>query len=129
MPRQKAKTPTKVELEFMQIVWEKGEVTTEDIQGELLKKGRKLADGAIRRMLAILIEKGYLSRRKEGMAFYYRAKVDEEEAARTIAEDLLERAFRGKASLLVAALLDGRSIRKNDLDEIKKLIREKEKGG
>ena len=128
MARRKAKTPTKVELEFMQIIWRKGEVTTEDIQRQLGKKGRKLADGAIRRMLAILVEKGYLTRRKEGMAFYYKATVDEKKATRRIARDLLERAFRGKASLLVAALLDSRSIGKKDLEQIKKLIEEKEKG-
>ena len=54
---------------------------------------------------------------------------DEEKATRRIAQDLLERAFRGKASLLVAALLDSRSIGKKDLQQIKKLIEEKEKRG
>ena len=129
MPQPRTRTLTKVELEFMQIIWKRREATTEDIMEELSAKGRHLSDGAVRRMLAILIEKGYLSRRRSGMAFIYKAEVAEEQATRKILKDLLERAFKGKASLLVAALLDSRSIDKKDIRKIKKLIEDREKEG
>ena len=129
MARRKTRTLTKVELEFMQIIWKRREVTTEDILEELAAKGRHLSDGAIRRMLAILVEKGFLTRRREGMAFIYKPAVNEEQATKKIAKDLLERAFRGKASLLVAALLDSRSINRKDMEKIKKLISDREKEG
>jgi len=129
MARRKTRTLTKVELEFMQIIWKRREVTTEDIMETLAGKGRRLCDGAVRRMLAILVEKGFLTRRRQGMAFIYKPQVDEEQATKRIAKDLLERAFRGKASLLVAALLDSRSINRNDMEKIKKLIKDREKEG
>ena len=61
MRKPKTSILTKVELEFMHIIWERGEVNSEDMQNALAEKGRKLSDGAIRRIFAILIDKGHLT--------------------------------------------------------------------
>ena len=66
MPRRKTRTLTEVELEFMQILWAEGEASTEDVQEALRRRGRELADGSVRKVLAILIDKGYATRRREG---------------------------------------------------------------
>ena len=71
MPRRKSRTLTEVELEFMQILWGAGELTTEEVQSALRDQRRKLSDGSIRKMLSILVEKGYLSRRREGRGYLY----------------------------------------------------------
>ncbi|MCE5251714.1 BlaI/MecI/CopY family transcriptional regulator, partial [bacterium] len=81
MPGRKSSTFTEVELEFMQIIWASGEVSTEDVQTTLRERGRELSDGAIRKILSILMTKGHLSRRRSGKSFYYRAKVHKEQAA------------------------------------------------
>ncbi len=41
MARRKASTYTEVELEFMHVVWESGEVSTEDVQRVLRRSGRE----------------------------------------------------------------------------------------
>ncbi len=129
MARRKARTLTEVELEFMLVVWAApDDVNSEDVMKALAKEGRKLSDGSVRKMLSILEDKGYLSRRKEGRSFYYRAEVPEDQANRSLVVDLLCRAFGGSAALMVATLLDSRKIGKKDLDKIKKLIAAKERG-
>ena len=127
MPRRKSRTPTEVELEFMQIVWELGEVTTEDVLQALRRQGRNLSDGSVRKILSILVAKGYLSRRPEGRGFLYHPAVPKERANRNLVADLLTRAFGGSAALMVAALLDSRKLRKRELQKIKQLIAEQEK--
>ena len=82
MPRQKSSTFTDVELEFMQIIWALNEATPEDINRELLKKGRSISVGSIRNVLAIMINKGYITRRKNGRAFLYTARIKREQARR-----------------------------------------------
>ena len=129
MARRKTRTLTEVELEFMQMIWSAGEVTTEDVMRTLRAKGRPLSDGTVRKMFSILVEKGYLRRRPHGRGFLYEAKVDRERATRSMAEDLLKRAFGGSAALMVAALMESRAVDPQDLEAIKQMIAEKEKEG
>lgn len=127
MARRKSSTFTEVELEFMQIVWEHGEVSTEDMQSTLKERGRDLSDGSIRKVLSILIIKGHLERRRAGRSFYYRATVNRNQAQNTMVQDLLKRAFGGSVSLMVAALFNGESVDEDDITEVKKLIDQYEK--
>ena len=128
MARRKSSTFTEVELEFMNIIWEHGEVSTEDIQKSLEENDRYLTDGSIRKILSILMTKGHLERRKMGRRFYYKAKVEETLAHKNIIQDILKRAFAGSAPLMVAALLGSRGVKKGDIEEIKRLIAEYERG-
>ncbi|MBN1290949.1 MAG: BlaI/MecI/CopY family transcriptional regulator [Candidatus Latescibacteria bacterium] len=127
MKKSKTSTLTKVELEFMQIIWGLGEATTLDIQDALREKGRDLTDGGIRRILSILLKKGHLKRRREGKSFFYSARVEKDQANKTMLLDLLTRAFSDSVSLMVTALLSTRHVSGSELDDIKRLIEEYEK--
>jgi len=127
MPRRKSRTLTEVELEFMQVIWELGEVTTEDVLGRLRSRGRELSDGSVRKILSILVAKGYLSRRPEGRCFRYKAEVGEGRANRSMVMDIVNRAFGGSAALMVAALLDSPKVGEKELAKIKDLIASKER--
>jgi BlaI family penicillinase repressor len=129
MPRRKTATLTQVELEFMQVIWPAGEVTTEDVQNALAGEGRALADGSVRKVLGILVQKGYLSRRREGRAFLYKPTVPQGQAQRSMLLDLVKRAFGGSAALMVAALLESSTVRDKELREIKRLIAQREREG
>ena len=122
MARRKTRTLTEVELEFMHVVWDHGEVTTGDAMDSLRKQGRDLADGTVRKMLSILVTKGYLTRRKNGRGFIYKPKVGKGQATTNMVVDLVKRAFSGNASLMVAALIDSNAVRDRDIPEIKQLI-------
>jgi len=127
MARRPTRTLTEVELEFMQVVWELDEVTTEDVLEYLRRRGRELADGSVRKILSILMAKGYITRRFEGRGFRYKAVMAKEKADKSLLSDLVERAFRGSAALMVASLLNSRKISKQELKQIKRLITEREK--
>ncbi len=127
MARRKSRTLTEVELEFMQILWSEGRVTPEDIQNSLLKKGRSLTGGSIRKVLSILIKKGYVDRSRKGKGHEYYARVTREQANSLVMHDVLNRIFHGSASLMVAALLDTSAVPEEDMEEIKNLIAERKK--
>jgi len=124
MPRKKTTTITDRELTFMNIIWENGEVTPDDILKELELHGTAISSGSIRNILSIMMDKGYIERRQEGKAFLYRAKVKKTEAGQSMLRYLLEKAFDGSESQVVAALFDHGRIPKNELDAIKRLIDE-----
>ncbi len=122
MARRKASTYTEVELEFMHVVWESGEVGTEEVQRVLRRSGRELSDGSIRKVLYILVKKGHLTRRKTGRSFLYKAKIPQKKANIKMVQDLLKRGFRGSPSLMMAALLESRTVNKRDMKRIQQLI-------
>lgn len=129
LARRISSTFTEVELEFMNIIWEQSEVTPLDIQITLEKSGRELSDGAIRRTLSILMDKGHLTRRRFGLSFYYKAIERKDQSHKNMVMDLLKRGFGGSASQMVSALLNTDGIKKDDLDEIKRLIKTREGEG
>ena len=127
MAGRKSSTFTEVELEFMQIIWEHGEVSTEDVLNALKKRDRKLSDGSVRKIFSILMNKGHITRKRNGRGFLYRAKVHQNQANKRMIKDLLSRAFGNSASLLVAALLDSSKVSDEEILEIKQLIAERER--
>ena len=129
MPRRKSRTLTQLELEIMQIVWKEGETTVKDISDSLRQTGHPLALPSIRTMLSILEDKGYVERRREGREHVYRAVVSGEQAQRRILKDIIDRAFDGSASHLVAALVSGEMVSQKELEEARRLIEKREKGG
>ena len=127
MARRKSRTPTELELEIMQAIWNEGEATVKDISDRLSQAGRPLALPSIRTMLSILQDKGYVKRRREGRGYVYRAVVSGDQARKRILRDIFERAFDGSASHLVTALVNAGMVSKKELEEARRLIEEREK--
>jgi BlaI family transcriptional regulator, penicillinase repressor len=127
MAGRRSRTFTEVELELMQLMWEHGDLTTIQIQDILHDKGRDLADGSIRKMLSILMEKGHINRKRAGRGHIYSPIVQKENANSSIIHDLVDRVFSGSVPGMVASLLKTQDVSKEDIVEIKKLIAESEK--
>jgi predicted transcriptional regulator len=126
MARPRSRTLTDVELEFMEVLWDRGTASTEDVQAALGARGRELTGGSIRKVLSILMSKGYVARRAEGRSFLYRALVPRHKARRSMLNELLSKAFGGSPALMMATLLDADSVSAGDLEEIRALIEERE---
>jgi BlaI family transcriptional regulator, penicillinase repressor len=125
MPRKKAGIFTDRELTFMNIIWEKGEVTADDILKVLEETNdNPISSGSIRNILSVMMDKGYIERRQEGKSFYYSAKVKKTEAGRSMLRYLIDKVFDGSESNVIAALFDRKRLPKREFDRIKKLINE-----
>ncbi len=122
MGRKKRQVLTELELEIMQLVWRHPEITVEKLQKELDKNDRHLALPSIRTMLDILMEKGYLTRTKQGRGYRYCAAISADDAQRSFLKDMLQRVFDNSSLGLVASLLNNKMIPEKDLEQVKKLI-------
>ena len=126
MARRVSPTLTEVELEFMHILWVKKEASPEDMQIALLEKDRLLTGGSIRKMLLILMKKGYIKRVKQGKKYIYSPKVHQKQANKKMVRELINRAFDGSALNMVASLLDSKYATE-DIEKIEQLIAERKK--
>jgi len=127
--RRKSTILTEVELEFMKIIWDAGEATTEAIHARLRKQGRNLTGGSVRKVVSILEAKGYVERQARSRPSIYRPKVPKSSANNRMVLHLLKRAFDGSVRLMVAALLDSRAVSGAEMKQIKTLIAKHEKAG
>jgi len=93
------------ELEFMNVVWDLGEATAQQVQEALESQGRKLRESTVRTILRVLEEKGFLRHRLEGRAYVYRATFSREEARSMAVRDIATRLFEGSLPQMVTYLL------------------------
>ena len=78
-------------------------------------------------MLAKMEAKGLVAHRSDGRVYVYRPIVKREQVRQSMMSDLTERLFQGDVSQVMCHLLDGKGVTQEDLAELKKLIRRKER--
>jgi predicted transcriptional regulator len=112
---------SEAQLEIMNVVWDRGEVTVADVWKAVASR-RKVSRNTVLTMLTRLEEKGWLNRDEEGHAFRYRATVPREVTLGTMIGRLLDTAFGGSVEGLVMALLDGRGVSREEARRIRAMI-------
>lgn len=118
--RRKSSTLTEVELELMDVLWEKGRGTVSEIV-EALPEAR-LAYSSVLTMMRILEQKGYVRHEKEGRAFIYLPLVDREQARKSVIGYLLKRFFNNSPELLVVNLLEHEDVSPEEIRKLRYMI-------
>ena len=122
----KSDTPllTDQELEIMKIVWVRGSATVRDVYEELLKR-RKIAYTTVMTMMGILEQKGHLKKSADERAYVYSPAQPQREVVGNMVHDFLKRVFNGSAKPLLIQLVEDKKLSPEELDEIRKLLKEK----
>ena len=121
MPRTKTLTLTNAEHRIMEVIWAKGSATVAEVVEALNGKDSYTT---ILTLMRILKAKGYLSSRKEGRAFVFAPRVDRDTVAQKAVHHLLSKFFGGSPSELVLAFLREEELTPEELDAVKKKIKD-----
>jgi predicted transcriptional regulator len=124
MARRKSETLTEVELELMDVLWDKGAATVTEIVEALPEE--RLAYSSVLTMMRILEQKGYVTHEKEGRAFIYRPLVNRREAQQSVIGYLLRRFFDNSPEQLVVNLLEHEEVGPREVKRLKKMINDSE---
>lgn len=124
MARRKSETLTEVELELMDVLWDKGAASVTDIVEALPEE--RLAYSSVLTMMRILEQKGYVTHEKEGRAFIYRPLVNRREAQQSVIGYLLRRFFDNSPEQLVVNLLEHEEVGPREVKRLKKMISDSE---
>ncbi|ATB41029.1 transcriptional regulator, MecI family [Cystobacter fuscus] len=116
---------TPVELELMQLVWRKDEVSVADVL-EALPPERKLAYTSVSTVLRILEQKGVLRSRKVGRGHLYSAVLPREAYELQSVRHLVETVFDGTPSALVERLVEAVPLSPEEVEQIRKLLAKKD---
>ena len=106
------------ELNVMRLLWEHGEMKPSEIQ-ELFPEPIK--NPALRSYLTILCEKGHVTRRKVGKAYYYKAKTPRRSALRETLKELVDAYYQGSTRALLLNLIRSEKLSDDELLKLKRL--------
>jgi predicted transcriptional regulator len=121
VPRKTSQTLTEAELRIMQVLWQKGPGTVQQIL-DVLPGKPALAYNTVLTTIRILERKGYLEHAKDGRAHVYNPLVAEGDASRSEIRHLVGRFFRNSHEDLVLNILEDRGIDPEEIDRLRKML-------
>lgn len=125
MPPRTSPTLTEAELRIMNVLWQKGSGSVQQILDGLPKK-LALAYNSVLTTVRILEKKGYVKHVKDGRAHVYQPLVGRKEATRFEIRHLVNRFFEDSHELLVMNILEDASIDDEELRRLRKMLDEAE---
>ena len=115
--------PTDSELEILHVLWVNGPSTVRQIHEEL-SRNRDIGYTTALKLMQIMYDKGLLTRTEDARSHVYTAAVSEEDTQRSLVDRFVETTFRGSASKLVMQVLGQHKASREELDEIKNLLKQ-----
>jgi len=122
MPKRSTLLPSKGELRILQILWQLNQATVEDVVSAY-KSWRKPNYKTTQTLLRIMEEKGFISHFNRGRVFVFVPLVNREEIGRSTVRELLKDTFGGSPAELLVNLIEGMTIKEQELDELEHIIK------
>jgi BlaI family transcriptional regulator, penicillinase repressor len=121
LPPTRSATLTEAELRLMDVLWEQGPSSVQQVLHALPKKSQ-LAYNSVLTTIRILERKGYVRHIKDGRAHIYRPLVEREEASRSEIRHLAHRFFNNSHEMLVLNILEERGVDAEELKRLRQLL-------
>jgi len=111
-------------LEIMKIVWEKGDVTVNDVvEAVNAKRKNKIRRTTVQVQMNRLEDYGWLKHTEKGRTYVYSAVVEKQKTRREILEDIKNRVFGGSRAELVKCLMEDAGITPEEIGELRELLK------
>ncbi len=117
----------RVQLQIMQVLWERGKATAREITDALNAAG-PIAHSTVQTLLRKLESKGAVAHDVQDRTFIFRSLVQSEKVRQKATRELVDRLFAGSPGGLVSYLLKNERIPLKELEQIRSLINEPVKG-
>ena len=121
MPRKQSPTLTEAELRIMNVLWQKGPATVQQVLDWLPDKP-VLAYNTVLTTVRILEKKGYVGHAKDGRAHVYEPLIERADATRSEIRHLVGRFFRNSHDALVLNILEDSEIEGEEVERLRKML-------
>ena len=126
MPPKRSPTLTEAELRLMEVLWQRGPSTVQQVLDDL-PGDKPLAYNSVLTIIRILEKKGYVAhaRSKDARAYVYAPLVERSEATRSEVRHLVQRLFHNSHELLVLNILEDSGLSEDELQRLKQYLKER----
>lgn len=115
--------PTRAELEILEILWKNGPSTVR-LVNDKLNEQREVNYTTTLKLMQIMAEKGIVLRDESEMKHVYKHTEEENKTKSHMLDNFVNTIYNGSASKLVMQLLGNKKTTTEELEELKKLIKE-----
>ena len=115
--------PTASELRLLQVLWDSGEATVEDVVNAHPPRNRPNYK-TTQTLLRIMEEKGFIAHENRGRVFVFTPLISRKAIDKMSIQTLLSQNFGGSPAGLFLNLLEAAKVEEKDLDELEAQIRE-----
>lgn len=117
--------PTEAELEILNILWARGASTVRDVHEA---SSKSTGYTTVLKQMQVMAEKGLLDRSEQFRSHVYAPRIAKGHTQQRLARNLVQRAFDGSAKNLVLGALSAQKVSPAELQEIRQMLDEFEKG-
>ena len=125
MPPKQSETLTEAELRVMNVLWERGSGTVQQVLDSISQK-LVLAYNSVLTTIRILEKKGYVAHAQDGRAYVYTPVVERSDATRSEVRHLVQRLFRDSHELLVLNILEDSDLTADEFQHLKQYLKDRE---
>jgi len=115
--------PTRSELEILQVLWQNGPSTVRFVNDTLNAQKRSVQYTSTLKLMQIMTEKKMLKRDESNMKHIYIPVLEEQKTKGFLLNRFVDSMFNGSASSLMMQLLGNKKTSKEELAEIKELLK------
>ena len=123
MARTQSATLTEAELRIMQVLWDRGPATVQQVL-EALPTEKPLAYNSVLTIIRILEKKGYVRHVKDGRAHIYTALLNQQDATRSEIRHLVSRFFQDSRELLALNILEEEGLDAHEIARLRQILDE-----
>ena len=105
------------DLEIMKVLWEGGSLKPAEIQEQL---SSPVKNSALRWQLESLMERGHVTRRKSGKAYFYQATTPRRRALSRLVRRMADIFCEGSAVALIGQMIESEDLSAEDIRELEK---------
>ena len=121
MPPRQSVTLTEAELRLMNVLWQRGSGTVQQVLDDLPPQ-LALAYNSVLTTVRVLEKKGYVAHKKDGRAHVYVPVIQRTDATRSEISNLVSRFFKNSHDQLVFNILEERGVNAKELDRLRKML-------
>ena len=125
MARPPASQPTDVELQILQVLWEHGPSTVRSVH-DFLSVTREVNYATTVKMLAIMFEKGLVTRDESVRPQIYSAASTRTRTQKQMLNEFIQKVYEGSAASVALQALSSKKASKEDMAKIRELLDELE---
>jgi len=125
MARHKGSNPTDRELEILRVLWAHGPCSVRQVN-EFVSEETETGYTTTLKFLQIMLEKGLVQRDTSTRTHIYSAVAEEASIQKSLAADLVDKAFGGSAKKLVMQALAEKAVPQAELSRIQRMLDELE---
>ena len=116
---------TDSELEIMKLLWRTKDALPVTEIREQLQRSKSWEPATIKTLISRLVSKGVVRQEKRNV-YYYSPVITEKDYSSWATKDLITRIYNGKASELIASLVNSNGLSQTDIAELREMFKVEE---